>query len=129
MSIITAAQYEMERIGFPPDEVTAMTTILEVFFDTWDSGGAVHAMAPVLQKLIAGKPLSPLTGEPDEWVEVGPNMMQNKRLGSVFKNTGEGGFAYDIDGPEGRVPIRFPYSPKSIAVTDPLVVIETGGSS
>jgi hypothetical protein len=46
-----------------------MIAILEKFFDQWDSGGAVHAVAPILQRLIAGKPLSPLTGADDEWFD------------------------------------------------------------
>ncbi len=40
-----------------------MIGILETFFDQWDSGGAVYAVAPILQRLIAGKPLSPLTAD------------------------------------------------------------------
>lgn len=34
------------------------------------------------------KPISPLLGEEQEWMEVTNNVYQNKRLGSVFKNNG-----------------------------------------
>jgi hypothetical protein len=127
MSIIGAAEYEMKRAGFAPSEIDRMTEILELFFDTWDSGGAVWAMAPVLQKLIAGKPLSPLTGQDDEWFDHGAGDLQNIRLGTVFKDRVTG-VCHDLDNPDGgRVPINFPYSPKSIAVSDPVVIIETDG--
>jgi hypothetical protein len=127
MSVIAAAEYEMKRAGFEASEIEVMRQILELFFDTWDSGGAVWAMAPVLQKLIAGKPLSPLTGEDDEWFYHEAGDYQNIRLGTVFKDRVTG-VCHDLDNPDGaRVPISFPYSPKSIAVSDPVVIIETDG--
>lgn len=123
MSIIENAMSEMERANFSEEERTAMREILEKFFKTWDSGGAVFAMAPVMMRLIAGQPLTPLTGDPDEWYEPVPgHIEQNKRCSSVFKVSYRDGDmpkyrSYDIyntawDG-------TFPYDPVSRMPADP----------
>lgn len=129
MSIITQAKEELKRINFGEEDSAVMIDILERFFDQWDSGGAVYAVAvaPVLQRLIAGKCLSPLTGEDDEWAEVAPSVFQNKRIGSVFKDPRfhEGKLAYDLDNPAGpREAITFPYYPARADVPSPRKIAE-----
>lgn len=127
MSIINQAREELKRVNFGDDDSAVMIDILEKFFDQWDSGGAVHAVAPILQRLIAGKPLSPLTGDPDEWVEVGYGVFQNRRVGSVFKDPRfhDGKLAYDLDNPAGpREAISFPYWPERAEVPSPVFEIE-----
>lgn len=109
-SIQERAKIELDRINFGEEDTQAMLRILRIFFGTWDSGGAVSVAAPVLTRLLDGKPLSPLTGEADEWIDRsemshGP-LLQNVRMWTVFK---EDGRCYDIDDPERRT-ITFPYS-------------------
>lgn len=129
MSITEQAKSEMERAKFPADEQAAMLKIMEIFFEHWDSGGAVAVMAPVLQRLLAGKPISPLTGADDEWFRPMDDVecWQNVRCGTVFKErrrTG-GWITYDIDRaplPDGKFnpdhhrwaayEITFPYMPE-----------------
>lgn len=125
MSVIEFAKSEMTRCNFPPDEIEVMEKILHLFFDTWDSGGAVWVMAPVLQKCIACKPLTPLTGEPDEWIDHGDGIFQNTRCGSVFKDPRfhEGKLAYDIDAANPHAAITFPYDPDNIQVGEPVITI------
>jgi hypothetical protein len=126
MSVIAQAKEELARINFGAEDSAVMIDILERFFDQWDSGGAVWAVAPVLQKLIAGKPLSPLTGGEAEWFDHGNGVFQNKRCSSVFKDPRfhEGKLAYDLDNPEGsRAAIEFPYTPAKFDVSSPLVEI------
>lgn len=128
MSIIEQAKRELALINFGYEDTKVMVEILEKFFEQWDSGGAVHAMAPILQKCIAGKPLSPLTGEDSEWNEVGEGVFQNNRCSSVFKDPRffESKQAYDIDTPGmRREAITFPYTPRSIEVVSPVVEIST----
>lgn len=127
MSIISQAKEELRRINFGEEDTAVMIAILEKFFDQWDSGGAVHAVAPILQRCIAGKPLSPLTGDADEWNEVGDGVYQNNRMGSVFKDPRfHGGvLAYDIDAAEPRAAITFPYLPAKAEVASPVITIET----
>lgn len=121
MSLIAHAERELAK--WDADERTAMLDILRKFFDTWDSGGAVSHAAPALQRLIAGKPLGPLTGEDIEWVEVGPGVFQNVRCGSVFKDPRfhDGKLAYDIDAADPRAAIEFPYYPDRADVRPPVV--------
>lgn len=125
MSLIEHAKSELAAINFGKDDSRVMIEILEKFFDQWDSGGAVWAVAPVLQRLIAGKALSPLTGEDSEWFIHNCDGMyaQNKRCSSVFKSTKDGP-AYDIDVP-GRPNITFPYWPDRADVPSPVMEIET----
>lgn len=114
MSIRSQAKEELRRINFGEEDSEVMMKIIDMFLDQWDSGGAVAAVFPVLKRLIAGKPLSPLTGEADEWIEVGDGVFQNRRMSSVFKDLRfhGGKLAYDLDNPRGsREFITFPYTP------------------
>jgi hypothetical protein len=132
VSLIDQARDELKRIDFGEADSTAMIEILERFFDQWDSGGAVYAAAPVLQRLIAGKCLSPLTGADDEWIEHEHGVFQNKRVSSVFKDPRfhEGKLAYDLDNPAGsRAAITFPYWPERAEVASPVIEIETVAES
>ena len=125
MSIIEQAKIELAAINFGEEDSRVMVEILQKFFGQWDSGGAVHAVAPVLQRLIAGKPLSPLTGEDSEWFihDTEGCYAQNIRCSTVFKATKDGP-SYNIDVP-GRPPITFPYWPEHAEVGSPLIEIET----
>jgi hypothetical protein len=78
-----------------------------------------------LQRLIAGKPLSPLTGVDDEWMEVGDGVFQNIRCSSVFKDPRfhGGKLAYNIDAAEPRAAITFPYWPERADVPSPVIEI------
>lgn len=123
MSIIAQAKEELRRVNFGEEDSAVMIDLLERFFDQWDSGGAVSVAAPTLQRLIAGKPLGPLMGDDDEWMDVsemsGRTMYQNKRCSTVFK---DGDRAYDIDTP-GRPTITFPYWPERAEIGDPVISI------
>jgi hypothetical protein len=121
VSIINQAKAELATIDFGTDGTRVMIEILEKFFDQWDSGGAVYVVAPILQRLIAGQPLTPLTGADDEWFihDMDGCYAQNKRCTCVFRATKDGP-AYDIDVP-GRPPITFPYWPERSSVSSPVL--------
>ena len=124
MSITSQAEYEMTRAGWPDSDKRVMMQLLETFLDHWDSGGAVAAAAPIFQRLLAGKPLGPLTGDEDEWIIHDHDdhcYAQNKRCGSVFKR--RDGVAYDIDAADSRAPISFPYCPENDRIKPPLLEI------
>jgi hypothetical protein len=128
MSLLEYAKAELRLVNFGDEDTKVMIDILERFFDQWDSGGAVYAVAPVLQRLIAGKALSPLTGADDEWIEVGEGIFQNRRISTVFKDPRfhDGKLAYDLDNPLGaRAAITFPYWPDRAEVPSPLIEIES----
>lgn len=127
MSIRSQALDELKRAKFSESEISAYSRILDIFFDEWDSGGAVSVAAPVLQRLIKGQPLSPLTGADDEWIDHGGGVFQNIRCSTVFKDPRfhDGKLAYDIDAPEPRAAISFPYWPNNSEIWLPVVTIET----
>lgn len=102
--------------------------MVKEFSKAGHSGSSASYAISVLTRLLAFKPLTPLTGEDDEWTMVsnsepeGP-LYQNNRYGSVFKdNKG----AYDISGrvfengdgtrfsnSDSRIPVTFPYLPNT----------------
>lgn len=123
MSIIEQAKSELALAHFGEDDSKVMIEILEMLFGQWDSGGAVHFAAPVLQRLIAGKPLAPLSGNDSEWNDVSDDFYQNNRCSTVFKRKSDG-VSYNIDD-QGRPPITFPYWPDKAVVPTPVVEIET----
>jgi hypothetical protein len=73
--------------------------LIDVFSEEGHSGSTAPYAINMFQKLASFKPLTPLTGEDDEWIKhdygVDP-IYQNKRHGSVFKDAN--GDAYDSDG-------------------------------
>lgn len=101
--------------------------LILVFSTQGHSGGSAAVTADLIAKLLRYDPIRPLTGEADEWCEVGPAVFQNKRCGRVFKQADRfNGQAYDLDGivwedPDGSrftngesmVPVVFPYTPKT----------------
>ena len=130
MSITERAQRELSAVGADEEFSSLVLQTMDQFFDRYDSGGAVSVALPmfvgVLQRLIAGQPLSPLTGNDDEWVEVGMEdgapVYQNNRDSSVFKQKRNGVVeCYDIDTP-GRPAISFPYLATQADVASPVIM-------
>ena len=122
---------ELERIGYfkegddPYNEAVAnaILDLLGVFDHQGHSGFSAPYVISVFERLAMFKPLTPLTGEDDEWNEVGDGVFQNKRYSAVFKH-GKDGKAYNIEGKkfsddggktwfrnrDSRVYIDFPYT-------------------
>ena len=144
-NLLSHAMDELDRIGMTEDSTDEMNVMMrkhvlhmmQEFANEGHSGFSASYAIGILTKLLDFKPLSPLTGEDDEWVNVrdyGPEPhYQNKRRSSVFKDAD--GSCYDIDGKvfwewampyEGRepqepyksyytsrdssVPVTFPYT-------------------
>lgn len=134
-NILAYAENELSLIGIGEDSTDKMNKamhdhilrMVEVFSEEGHSGFSAAYAIKILEKLLSYKPLTPLTGEDDEWTEVSENdedgkLFQNKRYFSVFKN--ELGKVWNIDGkvfvePNGcsytsrdsHVPVTFPYTP------------------
>ena len=123
---LAAAGFEVEpgKPIFDKMVVEDVLQLIDIFSHQGHSGGSAPLIVRLFAKLAMYEPLTPLTGLPEEWVELGPTLWQNKRCSHVFKDAGG---AYDIDGviwlhPDGsrttnvdsRVRVVFPYTPRSV---------------
>lgn len=98
--MIEYAKSELARIPCDEDGMQEhmnanILEIIEVFSKQGHSGFSAGYALSVLERLLRYKPISPPTGEDDEWREVCHGLWQNKRCSSVFKD--EDGKAHDID--------------------------------
>lgn len=128
MGVVDHAKYELRKnlaLGEDePDRWMAENVIelLEVFAKQGHSGSSAPFAISLFKSLANYEPISPLTGEDDEWFEYAPGHFQNIRCGHVFKDS-EG--VYDSEGKifrhkngacfqsnDSRVPVTFPYTPK-----------------
>lgn len=141
MDLKSHAISELRHIGYDPDKMDDndmnkrmfdnIIELIEVFSQQRHSGASAHYCINTFSKLAKYGILSPLTGEDDEWVDVGerrgPNgpKWQNKRYSPVFKN--EDGTAYDVDAvvfmdedgitftnKDSVKPVEFPYMPNKL---------------
>jgi len=101
--------------------------IVDVFASHGHSGFSAGYAISVLTRLLNFKPLSPLTGEDDEWCQVCDDTKQNKRFTQVFLNkdpetsewkaewiegrvfSDNGGKTW-YSGKDSRVPVTFPFT-------------------
>lgn len=130
-SLMAHAEAELPFIG--DDEMGLLMAkqlreIVLVFGTHGHSGFSANYACDTLSKLLRYEPLAPITGAPDEWVEVWDGVLQNRRCIHVFKDPSMfDGQAYDINAvvfeePSGACytgrgsgqPITFPYTPRSI---------------
>lgn len=134
MSILVEwATNELDRLGQDEDGMqNAMNEdileIVEKFSEQGHSGYSASYALNIIKRLLAWKPITPLTGEDDEWndVDEGGKLQQNKRCSAVFRENRDNSTAYYIDGKVfsddggkswytkgGRgsaVPVVFPYT-------------------
>lgn len=138
MTVLNWAEAELEAAGYTadaedgPDKWLREGTLelLKVFSNQGHSGASAPFAINLFSRLAKQKPLAPLTGEDNEWVEVGEGTWQNRRASMIFK--GEDGKAYNIEGivfwewyedeetgekfksyftsRDSRVPVEFPYT-------------------
>ena len=128
-SMLDWAEEELKRYNFDfygDDMNKAVLEVLKTLVDQGHSNMSASIVIALVDRLWSWKPLTPLTGEDDEWTdELDPNgsTWQNKRYSAVFKSK-ETGECYDVEGrifaePDGvtftcresRVPVEFPYMP------------------
>ena len=128
MSLVDYAKSELARIEHDEDGMQDMMDkcvldLLQVLADQGHSNHTVHYCLAVFERLAKFKPLTPLTGEDDEWNEYADGLFQNKRYSAVFKD-GKDGRAYDVEArvfsdnggetwytsKDSRVYIDFPYT-------------------
>jgi hypothetical protein len=128
-NLVDHAKRELKLIGaFDKDKDfyggmtgKAVMQLVRLFAKQGHSGMSASLVRSLFDKVARYEPISPLTGEDDEWNEIRSGLLQNKRCSRVFKRDG---VAYDSEGiifrePNGtcyqninsRVNIIFPYTP------------------
>ena len=127
MNITKYAKQELARIehdeeGMQERMNRCILEIIEMFGEQGHSNLSANYAIEILNRLLRYLPITPLTGDEEEWEEIVPGKFQNKRCSRVFKENGE---AYDIEGRvfsyndgitwfqnrNSRVPVTFPYFP------------------
>ena len=109
MSLVQYAQSELEILmGKSEDEDgnemqklmnDGIVKVVEAFASEGHSGFSASYAISIISRLLNYKPLTPLTGENDEWKLLEyDGTFQNNRYFSVFKNGEDNATAYDIDG-------------------------------
>ena len=103
-AMLSWAREELIRSGHNPDDpeegpdkwlADGVLRLLEVFCEEGHSGSSAPFAVNTFVRLAKWKPLSPLTGEDDEWNEIGDGVFQNRRFSAVFKENGQ---SYWLDG-------------------------------
>lgn len=106
MSLKDYAESELRRAGlFDADSDyggalgPAVMELVDKFAAQGHSGFSAGLTLELFNTVASFKPLTPITSNPDEWMEVGTGMWQSKRQPSLFSRDG-GKSWYDIDAME-----------------------------
>jgi hypothetical protein len=118
-SLLQHAKSELRRAGlydadadFDGDIAVQVENLVQTFVAYGHSGGSAHLTLAYFARVANHKPITPLTGEDDEWTDMeqyqpGEPLWQNKRDGRVFKNNEQ---AWIIDDKGAPQYITFPYA-------------------
>ena len=70
--------------------------VQQAFADMGHSGGSAMVAIPTINRLLQFENLAPLTTDPEDWIEVGYDLWQNRRCSRMFSE--DGGKTYtDVD--------------------------------
>lgn len=106
-NLVKYAEEELKRAGWFDEDSdydgeigNAALEIVKIFSKQGHSGTSAEIVTSLVERLLRYEPLTPLTYEPDEWMDVskesGHPMWQNKRKFSTFSEDG-GKTHYDIN--------------------------------
>lgn len=92
MTLVEHAQRELELARVEEDVRPSLIQAIEAFSSYGHSGGSYSICAPMLYDLLNYRPLTPLTDDPSEWVDVakqsGYTLWQNARDSEAFSIDG-----------------------------------------
>ena len=116
-NLVDHARYELELIGEEPETITGLLKVLQAFADMGHSGMSATITIQMLDQLFQFKNLTPLTDNPDGWVQHAEDlggMWQSTRDYEAFST--DGGKTYEIlsdkRGPDGKKPVHISASRK-----------------
>ena len=119
-NLIEHAKIELDVIGLREDSEDEMNVAMRnhilhmvtEFAKEDHSGFSASYVINILTKLFSYKPLSPLTGDDSEWINVGDmhfwEWINNEKTGRPYKSY------YTTK--DSKVPIKFPYIPKTTEI-------------
>ena len=94
---------EGRHLDIQREMTNCVMALMEIFSKQGHSGMSASYCINTFFRLAKWKPLTPLTGEDDEWMDIsfitrdGKGLQQNKRCYSVFRENKDNATAYDID--------------------------------
>lgn len=107
-NLVNHAQRELELAGlFEPESDyggcigEAVMKLIRAFASDEHSGGSAALTLAAFDRVVRFKTLTPLTDNPDGWMEVGDLMWQSRRQSSCFSRD-DGKTYYDIDAGDDR---------------------------
>lgn len=87
-NLVAHARRELELIGEEPDTIKGYLRVIQAFADMGHSGGSAAVAVPTIARLLRFENLAPLTDDPDDWIDVGYGMWQNRRCSRMFSEDG-----------------------------------------
>jgi len=120
-NLVEHAKKEFEVLGWPGDcdmkkaICDNIMELLQTFSDQGHSGHSAPYALKYFNELAKFNPISPLTGEDSEWIEVGEGKYQNNRDSEIFKESVDGD-AYWIHGKIFREPSGCTYTSRDSCV-------------
>jgi len=127
-----AGLFDKEKDFYGGMTGNAVLELIEVFEKQGHSGMSAQMVVSLFKELASFKPINPIKCTDDEWVEVGENQFQNKRLSAVFKEGKDGkpyyldaivwqyedgrAFIGTVQGIASRQYIKLPFLPKTFYV-------------
>lgn len=105
-NLVSHARYELKRAGLTDKDsdydgllAESVLKLIELFSSQGHSGASAFMTIDLFTKLASFESLTPLTNDPDEWIEVGPRIWQNRRNSKAFSLSG-GATHYLVDNPD-----------------------------
>ena len=95
-NLVKHAKYEMELLGVEPYIKDNVMRMITAFASGGHSGSSAMYALMIFGRLANFKALSPLTNNPNEWVEVSDDLWQSTRTSSCF-SVDHGMTYYDLD--------------------------------
>jgi hypothetical protein len=94
MSLVQHAKRELEMVGEEPEVIEWYLQIVAKFAEFGHSGATAEHTTQTLERLLRYRNLSPLTDDPDEWIDVSNyfdeegEVLQSKRNFEAFSQDG-----------------------------------------
>jgi hypothetical protein len=101
------ARYELSLVGEEPQVIDWYVKVAEAFDEFGHSGATAEYTLSVLEQLLRYKNLTPLTDDPEEWLDITKHTAEGTALWQSVRNSGafstNGGKTYTFMGEEAYI--------------------------